>query len=165
VILALGGGVGAAKFANSLAQRVAPQDLVVVASTSDDLCHVGLRIAPDLDMMMYASAIRSSTQSWSWRTKAGSSWMVAGGRSGSDDTYRAHAPPKRRREAVGGDHRPVLVINERDRRLRRETVATGLRVSVADTSMKGAQDQQWVAQTGLEFVASIASARENRMVA
>jgi LPPG:FO 2-phospho-L-lactate transferase len=73
MILALAGGVGGAKLANGLAQRLAPQDLVVVVNTGDDFSHLGLRIAPDLDTVMYTLAGRSNTAT-GWGL-AGETWQ------------------------------------------------------------------------------------------
>lgn len=58
MILALagGGGVGGAKLASGIAQALAPEDLVVVVNTADDFCHLGFRISPDLDTVMYTLA-------------------------------------------------------------------------------------------------------------
>ncbi len=56
MILALAGGVGGARFANGLAQLLAPGELVVAVNTGDDFLHLGLRIAPDLDTVMYTLA-------------------------------------------------------------------------------------------------------------
>lgn len=51
--LALSGGVGGAKLALGLS-RVLPGDaLTVVCNTADDFDHLGLRICPDLDTVMY----------------------------------------------------------------------------------------------------------------
>lgn len=58
-----------------------------------------------------------------------------------------------------------LVIDERDRPLRAEIEAAGLRVCVTDALMKGPQDQARLAQTTLEFAASIAPARAKRVAA
>jgi LPPG:FO 2-phospho-L-lactate transferase len=56
VILALAGGVGGAKLAEGLAQALSPSDLVIAVNTGDDFEHLGLRISPDLDTVMYTLA-------------------------------------------------------------------------------------------------------------
>lgn len=61
MILALAGGVGGAKLANGLAQLCPPDDLVVVVNTGDDFRHLGLRISPDLDTVMYTLAGRGNS--------------------------------------------------------------------------------------------------------
>lgn len=54
--VALSGGVGGAKLALGLS-RVLPGDaLTVVCNTADDFDHLGLRISPDLDTVMYTLA-------------------------------------------------------------------------------------------------------------
>lgn len=55
-VLALSGGVGGAKLALGLANVLAPEDLVVLTNTGDDFTHLGLRICPDLDTVMYTLA-------------------------------------------------------------------------------------------------------------
>jgi len=52
-IVALAGGVGAAKLLRGLVQVVPPQDLVIVGNTGDDVELYGLHISPDLDIVMY----------------------------------------------------------------------------------------------------------------
>ena len=54
--VALSGGVGGAKLALGLS-RVLPGDaLTVVCNTADDFDHLGLRVCPDLDTVMYTLA-------------------------------------------------------------------------------------------------------------
>ena len=55
-IVALSGGVGGAKLTLGLSHLVSPQELLVVANTGDDFTHLGLRICPDLDTVMYTLA-------------------------------------------------------------------------------------------------------------
>lgn len=52
-VVALAGGVGAARFLRGLVRVVAPGDLTVVVNTGDDLDWQGLRICPDLDSITY----------------------------------------------------------------------------------------------------------------
>ena len=52
-ICALAGGVGGARLAHGLQQRLGPGLLSVVVNTGDDFTHLGLRICPDLDTVMY----------------------------------------------------------------------------------------------------------------
>lgn len=56
MIVALAGGVGGAKLAQGLYGAVAPDALAVVVNTADDFDHLGLRICPDLDTVMYTLA-------------------------------------------------------------------------------------------------------------
>ncbi len=72
-ILCLCGGVGGAKLAYGLS-RVLPADkLLIVVNTGDDFTHLGLRICPDLDSVMYALAgINDQQRGWGM---AGESWQ------------------------------------------------------------------------------------------
>jgi LPPG:FO 2-phospho-L-lactate transferase len=52
-VLALSGGVGGAKLALGLS-RILPRDaLTIIANTGDDFEHLGLRVSPDLDTLLY----------------------------------------------------------------------------------------------------------------
>lgn len=55
-ILALAGGVGGARLASGLAQMLPADELVIVVNVGDDFDHLGLRISPDLDTVMYTLA-------------------------------------------------------------------------------------------------------------
>ena len=52
-VVALAGGVGAARFLRGLVQVVDPVDLTVVVNTGDDLRLHGLHVSPDLDTITY----------------------------------------------------------------------------------------------------------------
>src|SRR5438105_5253043 len=52
-VLALSGGVGGAKLALGLYRILPPDALTVVANTGDDFAHLGLRVSPDLDTLLY----------------------------------------------------------------------------------------------------------------
>ncbi len=52
-IVVLIGGVGGAKLALGLAQVVAAERLTFIVNTGDDFWHLGLKICPDLDTLMY----------------------------------------------------------------------------------------------------------------
>lgn len=52
-IVALAGGIGAARFLRGLVQVVDPAALTVVANTGDDLQLHGLHVSPDLDTITY----------------------------------------------------------------------------------------------------------------
>ena len=56
MIVALAGGVGGAKLAHGLMLSAPNEDLCVVVNTGDDFTHLGLRIAPDLDTVLYTLA-------------------------------------------------------------------------------------------------------------
>jgi len=55
-VVALAGGVGAAKFLSGLTRIISPQKLLIIGNTGDDLELYGLHISPDLDIVMYTLA-------------------------------------------------------------------------------------------------------------
>lgn len=55
-LVILSGGVGGAKLVDGLAAVLAPEQLTVVVNTGDDFDHLGLRICPDLDTVLYTLA-------------------------------------------------------------------------------------------------------------
>jgi len=72
-VLALAGGVGGAKLAAGLAHLLGER-LTVLVNTADDFEHLGLRISPDLDTVMYTLAgIANPETGWGI---AGESWTV-----------------------------------------------------------------------------------------
>src|SRR5690606_21621295 len=91
-VLALSGGVGGAKLALGLARQLEPARLAIACNTGDDFDHLGLRICPDLDTVMYTLAGRSNQQQgWgleneSWQVMAqlraigGETWFNLGDR-------------------------------------------------------------------------------------
>ncbi len=90
--IALSGGVGGAKLALGLAGELSPEQLLIVANTGDDFDHLGLRICPDLDTVMYTLAgLACRERGWglageSWnsmdmlRTLGGEAWFQLGDR-------------------------------------------------------------------------------------
>jgi LPPG:FO 2-phospho-L-lactate transferase len=56
VLVALAGGVGAARFLRGLVQIVAPDDVTVIVNTGDDDWFHGLLVCPDLDTVTYTLA-------------------------------------------------------------------------------------------------------------
>jgi LPPG:FO 2-phospho-L-lactate transferase len=56
MIVALAGGVGAARFLDGLTRVHGPEDVVVVGNTADDTEIYGLHISPDLDTVLYTLA-------------------------------------------------------------------------------------------------------------
>lgn len=52
-VLAVSGGVGGAKVALGLERVVPAGELAVLVNTGDDFTHLGLRICPDLDTLLY----------------------------------------------------------------------------------------------------------------
>ncbi|MBS7654717.1 MAG: 2-phospho-L-lactate transferase [Candidatus Bathyarchaeia archaeon] len=55
-VVALAGGVGAAKFLRGLVRIIPPQNLLIVGNVGDDVELYGLHISPDLDIIMYTLA-------------------------------------------------------------------------------------------------------------
>lgn len=61
----LSGGVGGAKLALGLARVLPPADLAIIANTGDDFDHLGLRICPDIDTLVYTLSDRANlAQGW-----------------------------------------------------------------------------------------------------
>jgi LPPG:FO 2-phospho-L-lactate transferase len=56
LIVALAGGVGAARFLTGLTQLIREEDLTVIANTGDDIELFGLHISPDIDIVAYTLA-------------------------------------------------------------------------------------------------------------
>lgn len=70
-VIALCGGVGGAKLALGL-QRVVEQRLTVIVNVGDDFEHLGLRICPDLDTVLYTlSGLNDHDRGWG---RAGETW-------------------------------------------------------------------------------------------
>jgi LPPG:FO 2-phospho-L-lactate transferase len=57
-IVALAGGVGAARFLRGLVEIVAPEDVAVIVNTGDDREFYGVPVCPDLDIVTYTLADR-----------------------------------------------------------------------------------------------------------
>jgi len=55
-VVALAGGVGAARFLRGLVQVVAPEEIVAIVNTGDDRSFYGVHVAPDLDIVTYTLA-------------------------------------------------------------------------------------------------------------
>ncbi len=65
MIVALAGGVGAAKLLVGLAKILKPEELTVIVNTGDDIQLNGLHISPDLDIVVYSLAgIADETKGW-----------------------------------------------------------------------------------------------------
>jgi len=73
-VVLLVGGVGGAKLALGLANVLQPGELSIVVNTGDDFEHLGLRISPDLDTVLYSLAGLASPQT---------GWGI------TDDTFQA----------------------------------------------------------------------------
>lgn len=70
--IALSGGVGGAKLALGLSLELAADRLAVIVNTGDDFDHLGLRVCPDLDTLMYTLSGKSN-QELGWG-QAGETW-------------------------------------------------------------------------------------------
>jgi len=65
MIVALAGGVGAARFLEGLVRVIPPEHLTVIVNTGDDIELYGLYISPDLDIVMYTLAgIVDKSKGW-----------------------------------------------------------------------------------------------------
>ena len=72
MIVALAGGVGGARLAVGLAAALPPDEIKIVVNTGDDFDHLGFRICPDLDTVMYTLAGENNPQlGWG---RAGETW-------------------------------------------------------------------------------------------
>lgn len=107
-LLALSGGVGGAKLALGLADSLAPGQLHVLVNTGDDFNHLGLRICPDIDTLLYTLSGRANEAlGWglegeTWQTMAaleeigGETWFRLGDRDMATHLWRT------RQLAAGG---------------------------------------------------------------
>ena len=74
MLVALAGGVGAARLLSGLVQVVDPSELVAVVNTGDDFEIHGLRVSPDIDTVTYTLAgVYNPETGWGL---AGESWRV-----------------------------------------------------------------------------------------
>ena len=71
-IVALTGGVGGAKLVLGLQQVVDPARITAIVNTGDDFTHLGLRVSPDIDTLLYSLAgLANAAQGWG---REGESW-------------------------------------------------------------------------------------------
>ena len=88
MLVALAGGVGAARFLRGLVRVVPPAEVCVIVNTADDETFHGLTVCPDLDTVTYTLAgAEHPEQGWgldgeSFRT------IEALGRYGADTWFR-----------------------------------------------------------------------------
>jgi LPPG:FO 2-phospho-L-lactate transferase len=103
VIVALAGGVGAARMLRGLVAAVDPAHVVAVVNTGDDVVLHGLHVSPDLDTVTYtlSGAINAETgwglvgETWAAmdaleRYGAGLTWFRLGDRDLATHLYRTH---------------------------------------------------------------------------
>ena len=91
-VLALSGGVGGAKLSLGLYKSLGEGELAVLVNTGDDFTHLGLRICPDLDTVLYTLAgVVNTEQGWGRanetfgfmdevRRQGGPDWFLLGDR-------------------------------------------------------------------------------------
>lgn len=104
--VALSGGVGGAKLVQGLSQLFEGPALTVVVNTGDDFEHLGLRISPDIDSVVYALAgVNDAERGWGRREESwtfmsalealgGPSWFALG-----DGDLAMHVERTRRMDA------------------------------------------------------------------
>jgi LPPG:FO 2-phospho-L-lactate transferase len=88
VLVALCGGVGAARMLSGLVRVMAPADIKAIVNVGDDMVLHGLHISPDLDTVTYTLAGMDNRET-GWGV-AGESWTVMEelARLGGDDWFR-----------------------------------------------------------------------------
>ena len=86
-MVALSGGIGGARLALGLSRIVAGEALVLVANTGDDFEHLGLRISPDLDTLMYTLAGLANPDTGWGRANETWTFMSALGRLGGETWF------------------------------------------------------------------------------
>jgi LPPG:FO 2-phospho-L-lactate transferase len=65
MIVALAGGVGAAKFLRGLVGAMPPEELTIISNTGDDIELFGLHISPDIDIVAYTlSGLVDEARGW-----------------------------------------------------------------------------------------------------
>lgn len=68
MIVALAGGVGAAKFLRGLVEVIPPEELTIISNTGDDIEMFGLHISPDIDIVAYTlSGLVDDARGWGIR--------------------------------------------------------------------------------------------------
>jgi LPPG:FO 2-phospho-L-lactate transferase len=101
-IMALAGGIGAAKFLLGLNQMMPPEHLTIIANTGDDIELFGLRVCPDIDTVTYTLAgVINETFGWGlagdtfellkWMSRYGeASWFNLGDRDLATHLFRTN---------------------------------------------------------------------------
>lgn len=85
--VALCGGVGGAKLAFGLSHELG-RDLTIIANTGDDFEHLGLKISPDIDTILYTlSGLASKERGWG-REDESWNFIDALGQIGGPDWFR-----------------------------------------------------------------------------
>lgn len=146
--VALSGGVGGAKLVLGLANVLLPEQLQVVANTGDDFDHLGLRICPDIDTLIYTLAELANPEtgwgrnheSWDYMDAlaalGGETWFQLG-----DRDLEMHI---RRHELLTAG----LTLSETTRRLATES---GVSIAIHPMSDQPAATRIATADTELSF--------------
>ena len=92
-VVALSGGIGGAKLALGLYRVLPPGALTVVCNPGDDFDHLGLRICPDLDTVLYTLAGIANPET-GWGRAGEISPCTSNARVGSQRESRGHASPR-----------------------------------------------------------------------
>jgi LPPG:FO 2-phospho-L-lactate transferase len=91
-IVVLTGGIGGAKLVLGLQQITPPENLVAIVNTGDDFDHLGLRVSPDIDTLLYTlSGLADREKGWgrgdeTWsfmealKAVGGEDWFLLGDR-------------------------------------------------------------------------------------
>jgi LPPG:FO 2-phospho-L-lactate transferase len=102
VLVALAGGVGAARFLSGLVQVAEPADVTAVVNTGDDTTVHGLHVSPDVDTVVYtlaglqhrAAGWGLATETWAVMTElerlGAETWFRLGDRDLATHLYRTH---------------------------------------------------------------------------
>ena len=84
-VVTLTGGVGGAKLVQGQSHIVEGKDLVVVCNTGDDFDHLGLRVCPDIDSVLYALAgLSDQIRGWGRKDETWTFMEALGGIGGPD---------------------------------------------------------------------------------
>jgi LPPG:FO 2-phospho-L-lactate transferase len=86
-VVALCGGIGGAKLALGLARVCAPGELTVIVNTADDFEHLGLRVSPDVDTVLYTLSGESDPERGWGRAQETWNFMGAVRQLGGDDWF------------------------------------------------------------------------------
>jgi LPPG:FO 2-phospho-L-lactate transferase len=71
-VVVLTGGVGGAKLVLGLSHAIDPASITAIVNTGDDFSHVGLRVCPDIDTLLYTLSGKSDeVRGWG---RAGETW-------------------------------------------------------------------------------------------
>jgi LPPG:FO 2-phospho-L-lactate transferase len=84
LVVALSGGIGGAKLALGLSRVLAANQLTVVVNTGDDFDHLGLRICPDIDTVLYTLSGQANPETgWGRRDETWNFMAALGGLGGA----------------------------------------------------------------------------------